>query len=119
MNLLETISAGRIYVQEDLIGYKEANGRLHDLYTKAIAAQRREIGMVFQRFNLFPHKTALANIMEAPTQVKRQSNAAAPRPWTCWRGSGWPTGRTTTRPSSPAGSNSASRSPAPWPWSRN
>ncbi|WP_427015462.1 amino acid ABC transporter ATP-binding protein [Pseudarthrobacter sp. P1] len=77
VNLLETISAGRIYVREDLIGYKEANGRLHDLSTKAIAAQRREIGMVFQRFNLFPHKTALANIMEAPTQVKRQSRNAA------------------------------------------
>ncbi|WP_051389236.1 amino acid ABC transporter ATP-binding protein [Arthrobacter sp. 35W] len=77
INLLETISAGRIQVREDLIGYKEVNGRLHDLSTKAIANQRREIGMVFQRFNLFPHKTALANIMEAPTQVKRQSKTAA------------------------------------------
>ena len=77
INLLETISAGRIYVHDALIGFKEVNGRLHDLNTRAIANQRREIGMVFQRFNLFPHKTALQNIIEAPTQVKRQSKAAA------------------------------------------
>ena len=76
VNLLETISAGRISVGGDLIGYREVKGRLHDLKTKEIAAQRREIGMVFQRFNLFPHKTALQNIMEAPVQVKGQSAAA-------------------------------------------
>ncbi|MBO1268863.1 amino acid ABC transporter ATP-binding protein [Arthrobacter sp. PO-11] len=72
INLLETISAGRISVDGQLIGYREVNGRLHDLKKKEIAAQRREIGMVFQRFNLFPHKTALQNVMEAPTQVKRK-----------------------------------------------
>ncbi|MET3812550.1 amino acid ABC transporter ATP-binding protein [Arthrobacter sp. UYEF3] len=77
VNLLETISAGRIYVRDDLIGYREANGRLHDLTAKGIAMQRREIGMVFQRFNLFPHCTAVQNIIEAPTQVKRQSKAKA------------------------------------------
>lgn len=77
VNLLETISAGRIYVHDELIGYREHGGRLHDLNDKQIAAQRREIGMVFQRFNLFPHKTALQNVIEAPTQVKRQSKAAA------------------------------------------
>ena len=77
VNLLETISAGRISVGGELIGYREVKGRLHDLKTKEIAAQRREIGMVFQRFNLFPHKTALQNIMEAPVQVKGQSKAAA------------------------------------------
>jgi polar amino acid transport system ATP-binding protein len=77
VNLLETISAGRIYVRDDLIGYREANGRLHDLTAKQVAGQRREIGMVFQRFNLFPHRTAVQNIIEAPTQVKRQSKAQA------------------------------------------
>jgi len=77
INLLETISAGRIYVHDELIGYREHGDRLHDLNDKQIAAQRREIGMVFQRFNLFPHKTALQNVIEAPTQVKKQSKAAA------------------------------------------
>jgi polar amino acid transport system ATP-binding protein len=77
VNLLESISAGRISVGDQLIGYREVNGRLHDLKVKEIAAQRREIGMVFQRFNLFPHKTALNNIMEAPTQVKGKSKDAA------------------------------------------
>lgn len=77
INMLETISAGRIHVREELIGYRETRGRLHDLTVKEIAAQRREIGMVFQRFNLFPHRTALQNIIEAPTQVKRQSKAKA------------------------------------------
>ncbi|MGY4544350.1 polar amino acid transport system ATP-binding protein [Arthrobacter sp. UYNi723] len=77
INMLETISAGRIHVREELIGYRESRGRLHDLTIKEIAAQRREIGMVFQRFNLFPHRTALQNIIEAPTQVKRQSKVKA------------------------------------------
>ena len=73
INQLETIDGGRIWVDGDLMGYEERAGRLHHLTGKAIAAQRREIGMVFQRFNLFPHKTALQNIMEAPIQVKGEN----------------------------------------------
>ncbi|MDP9225515.1 MAG: amino acid ABC transporter ATP-binding protein, partial [Actinomycetota bacterium] len=77
VNMLETISAGRIRVSDVLIGFRERHGRLHDLTTKEIAAQRRDIGMVFQKFNLFAHRTALQNIIEAPTQVKGQSKAKA------------------------------------------
>ncbi|MCW2849577.1 MAG: arginine transporter ATP-binding protein [Marmoricola sp.] len=70
INQLETIQGGRIWVDGDLAGYTEKNGKLHRLGDSHIAAQRREIGMVFQRFNLFPHMTALENVMEAPIQVK-------------------------------------------------
>jgi polar amino acid transport system ATP-binding protein len=70
INQLETIDGGRIWVDGELMGYEERAGKLHHLTGQAVAAQRREIGMVFQRFNLFPHKTSLQNIMEAPIQVK-------------------------------------------------
>jgi len=75
INQLETIDGGRIWVDGELMGYEDRAGTLHRLTNKAIAAQRREIGMVFQRFNLFPHKTALENIMEAPIQVKGENKA--------------------------------------------
>ncbi|MSS84951.1 amino acid ABC transporter ATP-binding protein [Actinomycetaceae bacterium WB03_NA08] len=71
INQLEEISAGRIFVEGELQGYREENGRLYDLPDKAIARQRSRIGMVFQRFNLFPHRTALENVMEAPLRVKK------------------------------------------------
>ncbi len=70
INQLETIDGGRIWVDGDLMGFDDRGGTLHHLTDKAVAAQRREIGMVFQRFNLFPHMTALENVMEAPIQVK-------------------------------------------------
>ncbi|WP_310961978.1 amino acid ABC transporter ATP-binding protein [Nocardioides terrisoli] len=77
INQLEDIDAGRIWVDGDLAGYQEKGGRLHRLTDKALAAQRREIGMVFQRFNLFPHMTALENVMEAPVRVKGVARDAA------------------------------------------
>jgi polar amino acid transport system ATP-binding protein len=77
INQLETIDGGRIWVDGDLMGYEDRDGRLHRLHDRAIAAQRREIGMVFQRFNLFPHMTALQNICEAPVQVKGESKSSA------------------------------------------
>ncbi|MDC4233376.1 amino acid ABC transporter ATP-binding protein [Actinomyces sp. B33] len=70
LNQLEEISAGRVHVDGELLGYREdERGRLHDLPDKEIARQRSRIGMVFQRFNLFPHKTALENVTEAPVHV--------------------------------------------------
>ncbi len=75
INHLEVLSAGRLSVDGELVGFREANGKLYELHPKEAAKQRREIGMVFQRFNLFPHMTALENIMEAPIRVKGQKKA--------------------------------------------
>ena len=76
INQLESIDGGRIFFDGELLGYDDREGRLHRLHDKRIAAQRREIGMVFQRFNLFPHMTALENIMEAPVRVKGEKKKA-------------------------------------------
>lgn len=77
VNHLEKISAGRIYVDGELIGYREKNGELYEISAKEAARQRAEIGMVFQQFNLFPHRTALENIIEAPVQVNGESVTSA------------------------------------------
>ena len=71
INQMEILTGGRIWVGGELIGIEERNGKLHIRNDKDIARQRSRIGMVFQRFNLFPHMTALENVMEAPIQVKR------------------------------------------------
>jgi polar amino acid transport system ATP-binding protein len=71
INHLEQVNAGRLYVDGELIGYKERGGKLHEMSPRDAAKQRRDIGMVFQHFNLFPHRTALENIVEAPIHVKR------------------------------------------------
>ncbi|MFB4312545.1 amino acid ABC transporter ATP-binding protein [Actinomadura sp. 21ATH] len=75
INHLEKIDAGRLWVAGHLVGYREKNGKLYELRDREVSAQRRDIGMVFQRFNLFPHMTALENVMEAPCRVKRESKA--------------------------------------------
>ncbi|MXQ63318.1 ATP-binding cassette domain-containing protein [Actinomadura rayongensis] len=77
VNHLEKIDGGRLWVNGRLVGYRERGGRLYELREKDVARQRREIGMVFQRFNLFPHMTALQNVMEAPVQVKGRGRAEA------------------------------------------
>ncbi|SDJ82629.1 amino acid ABC transporter ATP-binding protein, PAAT family [Cryobacterium psychrotolerans] len=75
INHLEVVNSGRLMVDGDLIGYRETGGRLYELAPKDAARQRRDIGMVFQRFNLFPHMTALENVMEAPLRVKKMAKA--------------------------------------------
>src|SRR5215470_10211590 len=77
LNHLERIQKGRILVNGHLIGYRERDGRLIEDRERNIARQRQEIGMVFQRFNLFPHLTALGNIIEAPIQVRGTPKAQA------------------------------------------
>ncbi|WP_067601473.1 amino acid ABC transporter ATP-binding protein [Nocardiopsis listeri] len=77
VNHLEKLTAGRLWVNGELMGYRQRRGRLYELRDSEIAAQRSDIGMVFQRFNLFPHLTVLGNIIEAPTQVKRTPKARA------------------------------------------
>ena len=75
VNHLETIDSGRILVDGTLVGYREAKSGLKSLPERIVARQRADIGMVFQRFNLFPHMTALENVMEAPRHVRRLPKA--------------------------------------------
>jgi polar amino acid transport system ATP-binding protein len=77
VNHLEKINAGRLWVDGELVGYRQKGDKLYELHDREVARKRREIGMVFQRFNLFPHMTALENVMEAPVQVKGESRAQA------------------------------------------
>jgi polar amino acid transport system ATP-binding protein len=77
INHLEQVNAGRLYVDGDLIGYRERGAKLHEMPTREAAKQRRDIGMVFQHFNLFPHRTALENIIEAPLHVKKVKKGEA------------------------------------------
>jgi len=69
INHLERINAGRLSVDGELVGYREAGGRLHELREREVARKRAEIGIVFQHFNLFPHMTALENVTLAPIRV--------------------------------------------------
>jgi len=77
INHLEKINAGRLSVDGELVGYREKGDRLYELRDREVSLKRRDIGMVFQHFNLFPHMTALDNIIEAPVQVRKESKSAA------------------------------------------
>lgn len=77
INHLEKIDSGRIYIDGRMVGYYEQNGKLYEESEKNIARQRANIGMVFQRFNLFPHLTSLENIIEAPMRVQGLSRENA------------------------------------------
>jgi polar amino acid transport system ATP-binding protein len=77
INHLEKINGGRLWVDGELVGYRQRGEKLYELKEKEVAQHRRDIGMVFQRFNLFPHMTALGNVIEAPLQVKGLPRAEA------------------------------------------
>lgn len=77
INHLESVSGGRLFVESDLIGYRQKGDKIYELSPKEAAEQRRDIGMVFQKFNLFPHMTALENVIEAPIRVKKVAKATA------------------------------------------
>ena len=77
INHLEKVDAGRLVVDGELVGYEQRGNRLYELREGEVASKRAEIGMVFQRFNLFPHMTAHENVTEAPIRVKRHAKAQA------------------------------------------
>jgi polar amino acid transport system ATP-binding protein len=77
INHLERIDGGRLSVDGELVGYREHHARLYELRESEVASRRERIGMVFQRFNLFPHMTALENVAAAPIHVKRESKGEA------------------------------------------
>jgi len=77
INHLEDINSGRLYVDGELVGYEQRGDKLHELHDAVVARKRSEIGMVFQRFNLFPHMTAIDNIVEAPVLLKRMTKREA------------------------------------------
>lgn len=77
INHLERIDAGELRVDGELVGYREANGKIYEQRESEVARDRSHIGMVFQRFNLFPHKTALGNVIEAPMMVLNLSRSDA------------------------------------------
>ena len=77
VNHLEKIHRGRIWVDGELVGYREDGGKLYELPESEITQHRAEVGMVFQRFNLFPHMTAIENVIEAPIRVKKRPKREA------------------------------------------
>ena len=77
INHLETVDRGWVAIDGELIGYEHRRGRLYELKERHVLKRRTRVGMVFQNFNLFPHLTALENIVEAPLALKRLNRADA------------------------------------------
>src|SRR6266542_5780292 len=77
INHLEKINGGRLWVDGELVGYRQHGDKLYELKENEVSRKRAEIGMVFQRFNLFPHMTAVGNVIEAPIRVKGVRKADA------------------------------------------
>ena len=76
INHLEKVTAGKLYVDGELVGYRQHGDKVYELRDREVCRKRAEIGMVFQQFNLFPHMTALENVCEAPVRVKREGKSA-------------------------------------------
>ena len=116
VNHLENIDGGRLSVDGELVGYRQKKGKLYELRESEVARKRAEIGMVFQSFNLFPHMTALGNVIEAPIRVKgvhkREAIERGPRAAPAGRLGGQ--GRRVPRPPLRADSSSEWRSRARW-----
>jgi len=77
INHLETVDGGWVAIDGELIGYEHRHGKLYELKERKVLRRRTQVGMVFQNFNLFPHLTALENIVEAPLALKRLNRADA------------------------------------------
>ncbi|KRP98774.1 arginine ABC transporter ATP-binding protein [Bradyrhizobium yuanmingense] len=77
INQLETVTGGALWIKGELVGYRRNGNKLYELSSGEVARQRLATGMVFQRFNLFPHKTALENVIEGPVQVLKQARREA------------------------------------------
>ena len=77
INHLEKTNRGRIYVDGELVGCREKNGRLYELKDREVCKARTKISMVFQHFNLFPHMSVMENLIEGPVQVKKEPREAA------------------------------------------
>ncbi|HET6874382.1 MAG TPA: amino acid ABC transporter ATP-binding protein [Acidimicrobiales bacterium] len=77
INHLESIDAGRLTVDGELVGHREKDGKLYELRDREVNQRRSRIGMVFQHFNLFPHMTALENVTIGPVKVKKEQSGVA------------------------------------------
>ena len=107
-------------VDGELVGYRQTGDKLYELRDSEVARKRAEIGMVFQRFNLFPHMTALGNLIEAPILVKGVRKARRPkRAASCSQRVGLEDKVDEYPAGSRAASSSASRSRGRWRWTRS